>query len=149
MNKKIFVISALMMASMTTMADDYNYLTVASNNENKSIELATVQKITFENGNAVVYTTGETFTFPLSEMQKMTFTVDPSAVKALSEVSENLKFANGQLQVSGKGTLRIYNAAGALIRMANVDKQSNVNLKGLKSGLYIVNLGEQTIKIRK
>lgn len=149
MNKKILVASALLMASMTTMADDYNYLTVASGNIEKSIELATVQKITFENGNAVVYTTGENFTFPLSKMQKMTFTMEPTLVKSLPKASENLKYNKGQLQVSAKGTLCIYNAAGALVSMAKVDEKSNVNLSGLTSGLYIIRLGDQTIKIRK
>lgn len=149
MNKKTLIFSALMMVSMTILADDYNYLTVASGNTKQSIELATVEKITFENGNAVVYTTGENFTFPLSELQKMTFDVNPTLVKSLPKASENLKYNKGQLQVSAKGTLCIYDAAGALVSIAKVDEKSNVNLSGLTSGLYIIRLGDQTIKIRK
>lgn len=149
MNKKTLIVSALLMVSMTILADDYNYLTVASGNTKQSIELATVEKITFENGNAVVYTTGENFTFPLSELQKMTFDVNPTLVKSLPKASENLKYNKGQLQVSAKGTLCIYDAAGALVSIAKVDEKSNVNLNGLSSGLYIIRLGDQTIKIRK
>lgn len=149
MNKKILLGSVLMLASMSSLADDLNYLTVAYNNVEQSIELATVQKITFEEGNAVVYTTGETFTYPLAEMQKMMFTKDPTAIKSLPSESDNLKFSKGQLTVTGKGTLRVYNAAGALIRLAKIEKKSNVNLSGLNPGLYIISMGDQTIKINK
>ena len=84
MNKKFLLGSVLMAASLSSTADDLNYLTVAYNNVEQSIELSTVQKITFEEGNAVVYTTGETYTYPLSEMQKMTFTQDPNAIKSIT-----------------------------------------------------------------
>ena len=84
-----------------------------------------------------------------SEMQKMTFTQDPTAIKSLPTESDDLKFLNGQLSVSGKGTLRVYNASGALIRMANIEKKSNVSLNGLKPGLYVISMGDQTIKITK
>lgn len=149
MNKKFLLGSVLMAASLSSTADDLNYLTVGYNNVEQSIELSTVQKITFEEGNAVVYTTGETYTYPLSEMQKMTFTQDPTAIKSLPTESDDLKFLNGQLSVSGKGTLRVYNASGALIRMANIEKKSNVSLNGLKPGLYVISMGDQTIKITK
>ena len=149
MNKKFLLGSVLMAASLSSSADDLNYLTVAYNNVEQSIELSTVQKITFEEGNAVVYTTSETYTYPLSEMQKMTFTQDPTAIKSLPTESDDLKFLNGQLSVSGKGTLRVYNASGALIRMANIEKKSNVSLNGLKPGLYVISMGDQTIKITK
>ncbi len=149
MKKKILLGLGLMVASLSSIADDLNYLTVAYSDVEQSIELSTIQKITFEDSNAVIYTTGDTYTYPLSEMQKMTFTAEATAIKALPTESENMKFNKGQLLVSGNGTLRVYNAAGALVSIAKIEKKSNVNLSGLKSGLYIISLGDQTIKINK
>ena len=45
--------------------------------------------------------------------------------------------------------LRIYSANGALVQLANVKKGANINLSNLKPGLYIVNMGDKTIKITK
>ena len=63
--------------------------------------------------------------------------------------AENLQYKNGILKVDGDGMLRIYSANGALVQLANVKKGANVNLSNLKSGLYIVNMGDKTIKLTK
>lgn len=149
MNMKHFLMAILLMASTTMWADNYNFLTVSSTGE-EYISLPTIQKITFSDGNCVVTTTNGDYTYPLNEIKKMYFSVDdPTAIEALPQEAENLKYKNGKLKVEGDGMLRIYSSNGALVQLANVKKGANINLSNLKSGLYIVNMGDKTIKITK
>ena len=149
MNMKQFLMAILLMASTTMWADKYNFLTVSSTGE-EYISLPTIQKITFSDGNCVVTTTNGDYTYPLNEIKKMYFSVDdPTAIEALPQEAENLKYKNGKLKVEGDGMLRIYSSNGALVQLANVKKGANINLSNLKPGLYIINMGDKTIKLTK
>lgn len=149
--KKILFLA--MMAAMTTTikAEDYQYLTVKTNSAEKSITLATVQKITFDTAKGLVLvTTSEgTVEFPQSEMQKMFFSATPTAIEKMPAKSEALQTNKGVLEVKGNGLLRIYSSNGTLVQMAKVEEGANISLKSLPKGIYIVNMGEQTIKINK
>ena len=147
---KKYVLMAIMMMACTTMwADKYNFLTVSATGD-EYISLPTIQKITFSDGNCIVTTTAGEYTYPLSEIKKMYFSVDdPDAIKTLPQEAENMQYKDGKLKVNGDGMLRIYNANGALVQMANVKKGANIDLSNLKSGLYIVNMGNKTIKLTK
>lgn len=149
--KKRIVTYLLFAASIPAMAEDYQYLTVTRNSTEKSIELACIKKITFEAnaGNVVVTTTEGEERFPLSEMEKMFFSVTPTAIEAMPMQSEGMKLVKGELKVKGEGMLRIYNASGSLQRMAQVKGETSISLENLPSGTYIVNLGNQTIKFKK
>ena len=147
--KKYFLLAVMMMACTTMWADKYNYLTVSASGD-EFISLPTIQKITFANGNCVVATTSGEYTYPLSEIKKMYFSVeDPTAIEALPQEAKNLQYKDGKLKVEGDGMLRIYGANGALVQMANVKKGANINLSNLKPGLYIVNMGDKSIKLTK
>ena len=149
--KKRIVTYLLFAASIPAMAEDYQYLTVTRNSTEKSIELASIKKITFEAnaGKVVVTTTEGEERFPLSEMEKMFFSVTPTAIEAMPMQSEGMKLVKGELKVKGEGMLRIYNASGSLQRMAQVKGETSISLENLPSGTYIVNLGNQTIKFKK
>lgn len=143
-----FVLAAV--AMQQAIADDYNYLTVAYNQVEKSITLGTVRKITFSDTNVIVTTTEGDYSFALSEMEKMTFTADPTAIQRLPEQTGNLRYENGKLTSLKAGTLRIYNASGALIHLGSVtDKGGIIDLNSLPAGLYIISQGDQAIKIKK
>ncbi len=147
--KKYFLLAVMMMACTTMWADKYNYLTVSASGD-EFISLPTIQKITFANGNCVVTTTSGEYTYPLSEIKKMYFSVeDPTAIEDLPQETKNLQYKDGKLKVEGDGMLRIYAANGALVQMANVKKGANISLSNLKPGMYIVNMGDKTIKLTK
>ena len=149
--KKVFILAtAALLSAAPLAADNYNYLTVTCTSAEQSISLPTVQKITFSDGNAVVATTdGETYTYPLSELQKMSFTATATAIKALPTQEKDITYKGGILNVGGTGMLHIYNASGVLVQMAQVQDGARINLDTLPKGVYIVNMGEQTIKIKK
>ena len=151
MKKLILSIIAVCIANVAMAQDEYKYLTVATTSAESSIELATIQKITFDmTENLVVVTTSEgVVKFAQAEMQKMFFTDAPTAIESLPTESTNLKVASNTLKAEGRGLLRIYSANGTLQRMANVDGNANISLSNLPAGTYIINLGKQTIKVSK
>lgn len=150
MMKKSILFAALLLVLTSASADEKKYLTVGYNNMEESLTLATVKKITFDATNTIITTTEGEKTYPLSEMQRITFTVDPTAIQTMKGESQDLKMKDGKLVVSGKGTLRIYNANGQLVGLTNVDGNNKiVNMQSLQKGIYIVNLGDQTIKIQQ
>lgn len=149
--KKIIFASLLFVASLPMLADDYQYLTVAHASVEQSIELASIQKITFDTqgGHTIVTTTEGEVRFPISEMEKMFFSATPTAIKSLPAKSDNLSYAKGKLNVDAEGVLYIYAASGQAVRMAKVDGKTSISLSNLPKGTYIVKLGSQTIKIQK
>lgn len=148
--KKILILAAVFLCAAPIFADEYNYLTVTCTNAEQSISLPTVQKITFADGNALVTATdGQVYTYPLTELQKMTFTMNPTAIKALPTKEKGLTYKGGTLKVTGTGILRVYNSAGALLQIAHVKDAANINLSALPKGVYVVSMGQQTIKVKK
>jgi len=147
MKTKNILAALLLMVSANMMAD--NYLTITYSGSEQNISLPTVQKITFEEGFVVVTTSEGKHSYPISILDKMSFTESADAIKALPEQAENLTFKNGTLSVKGDGFLRIYNTAGALVSIANVKEGANVSLDNLSTGVYIVRMGDKAIKIRK
>lgn len=131
--------------------DEYKYLTLATTSGEQSVELATIQKITFDmNAQTVVVTTSEgVVNLPQSEMQKMFFSATPTAIAQLPLEANGLSVKRGVLTVKGNGLVRIYNASGALQQMANVEGSANISLSNLPAGTYIINMGKQTIKVNK
>lgn len=149
--KRIMIMAvAALLGVAPVAADEYNYLTVTSTGSEQSISLPTVQKITFAGSNAVVTTIdGQIYTYPLAELQKMTFTANPTAIKALPTQEKNLVCKGKTLSVTGSGMLYIYNAAGVLVQMAQVKDGARISLESLPKGVYVASMGEQTIKIKK
>lgn len=148
--KKILLSALVALSAQTAWADEYNYLTVAYNSVEQSIALSTIQKITFESGNCVVSTSDGAYSYPLSQMEKMKFTADPTAIERLPLQAEGLKCMGCSLTVGQKGLLHIYNTNGALVRVANVAQAGSVvNLSTLPKGVYIVRMGDKTIKVSR
>ena len=151
MKMKNILAALLLMVSTTMMADEYKYLTICYNETADSISLPVVQRITFENNRVVVTTTEGIFSYPIAILEKITFTTSDTetAIEALPEQTENLAYKDGTLTVKGDGFLRIYGTNGALVSIANVKEGANISLGNLPAGIYIVRMGDKTIKVRK
>ena len=149
MKTKNILAALLLMVSTNMMADEYNYLTLTCSGTEQSISLPIVQRITFEEGYLVVTTAEGKHSYPISALDKITFTETATAIEALPEQLENLNYKDGTLSIKGDGMLRVYNASGALVSIANVKEGANVSLGSLPAGVYIVRMGNKTIKVRK
>lgn len=147
--KKLISAALLMMASTTMVADELGYLTIGFTDTEESISLPTINKIYFSEGHCIVQTTDGTFSYPIEDMKRMTFTSEPTAIQALPEKEEGMEYAGGILKLQGNGMLRVYNAGGKLVQMANVKEGANVDMGNLPKGLYIISLGDKTIKMMK
>ncbi len=141
-------ITAILFASLclTSQADDNKYLTATMNGNEQSIELATIQKITFADGQVVIATSEGTIQLPISEMQKFSFTATATAINNLGTQSKNILVTNGVIRVNGKGLLRIFNSEGRLVSLNNVQGSTSISTSALPHGLYIIQLGEETVK---
>lgn len=151
MKSKSIIAALLLMTATSMMADNSKYLTITTNGTERDISLPIVQRITFEDGYVVVTTSEGKHSYPISVLDKMTFTEkdDADAIGKLPEQAENLTYKDGTLAVKGDGFLRIYGTNGALISIANVKEGANISLGNLPAGVYIVRMGDKTIKVRK
>lgn len=147
MKTKNILAALLLMACTNVMAD--KYLTITYGGAEQNISLPIVQRISFNEGKIVVTTSEGTHTYPLSILDKITFTESADAIKSLPEQLENLTYKDGTLAVKGDGFLRIYSTNGSLVSIANVKEGANISLGNLPAGVYIVRMGDKTIKVRK
>ncbi len=144
------LLAALLLLACTSMlADNFKYLTISYNGSEENISLPIVQKITFQNGYVVVTTTEGENSYPISVMERITFTESADAIKALPEQAEDMTYENGTLAIKGNGLMRVYNTSGALVSIANIKEGANISLDGLPTGVYIVRMGDKAIKIKK
>ena len=149
MKVKLFLAAMLLMVGANVMADEYQYLTITYSDTERSIYLPIIQKISFADDYVVVTTTEGVHKYPISLLDKITFTENATAIKDLPEQAKDLTFKDGTLAVKGNGLLRIYGANGALVSIANVKEGANINLGNFPAGVYIVRMGDKTIKVRK
>lgn len=149
MKTKILLATLLLMACTNMRADEFKYLTVSYGGTENNIFLPTVQRISFEEGYVVVTTSEGYHRYPISILEKITFTESPTSIEALPEQEKDITYKDGILSIKGDGLLRIFNTAGALLNIANIKEGANVSLNNLPAGVYIVRMGDKTIKVRK
>lgn len=149
MKIKTLMAALLLMFGINMMADQYQYLTVSYKDTEHNISLPLVKKIYFENNYLVVMTTDGTNHFPISYMEKISFTESATAIEAMPEQAENLTYKDGTLAVKGDGLLRIFSTNGALVSIANVKEGANISLGNFPTGVYIVRMGDKAIKVSK
>lgn len=151
MKTKSILAAMLLLASSAVMAEDYNFLTVTYGGAEQNISLPVVKKIFFQDGMVVVTTTEGNHSYPISILDKMTFTNKDveTAIKTMPEQSEALSFDEGKLVVKGSGLVRVFNTAGAMVSVLNVEEGANLNLNNLPTGVYVVRMGDQAIKVKK
>ena len=106
MKTKNILAAMLLMIGTSLMAE--NYLTVTYGGTTDNFSLPTVQRVTFLDDYVKVTTTECEALFPISIIEKISFTDSPDAINALPEQAENLTFKNGTLAVKGDGLLCIY-----------------------------------------
>ena len=146
--KQLFM-SFVLAFALCTSASAYNYLTIASDAVESSVALNQLKKITFSGNELVVTSVDGTETrTDLATLKRLFFSDEPTAVRTVRQ--DALTFRNGHIVANGRGVLSVYNAGGALIRQQTVNSsRAEMNIATLPAGIYIVRLGNQTIKIAK
>ena len=93
----------ILLVALTTQAakaEDYKYLTVSCNDQERSIALETALKITFRDGNVVVTTCDDTYNFSLTDTQRIFFSATATGIEKVGsrsgEDTANGKLAEGE-----------------------------------------------------
>lgn len=149
MKIKTIMAAMLLMFGINMMADEFQYLTVSYSNTENHISLPLVKKIYFEDNYLVILTTESMNRFPLSVLEKISFTESATSIEALPEQAKDLTYKDGTLAVKGDGFLRIFSTSGALVSIANVKEGANISLDNFPAGVYIVRMGDKAIKVSK
>jgi hypothetical protein len=151
MMKKLqsIMVAAATMWCCTAAADSYNCLTIGSSDGSQSFEVSTISKITFDSENMIVWN-GETEAarLPLATLSKMSF----SATDGITAVEEERKISvsNGVLRVPTRDGERItlYNMRGEAVKsLPATGNETEINLSGMKPGVYIIKVGNRAEKI--
>ena len=95
MKAKLFLAAMLLMVGANVMADEYQYLTITYSDTERSISLPIIQKISFADDYVVVTTTEGVHKYPISLLDKITFTENATAIKDLPEQAKDLTFKDG------------------------------------------------------
>jgi hypothetical protein len=150
--KKILLSLFVLAAANVCAQDEDNNLYIEPNaGETANWTVASLQKMTFVNGNVVLTLKDGTSTYtPISSIKRM-YICTPSA-NGISSAEEDVQceWDGDILQVKAQaGTpVRVYSVNGSLVvntRLAD----TSVNLRGLSKGMYIVSVGGQNFKIFK
>ena len=123
--KKNMILSAAVLLSATAFADDFNlyYDSSAGNTGIKIESVANLQKITFEDGKMVTFTTdGKTQTLNTADIKRLFFSTEKT-VTAIEGVEE------------GAAGEKVYEVFDLMGRKINIDPHTGE----LPKGVYIVN----------
>ena len=143
------------LASMATAQTSVNLVITKTNGEEQTFLLSGQSQLSFENGEYLVIDDGtdNTFTYPLNQIRKMVCT----EILGTSEESDS------QLQIfpnpsrdsfvirnlQGKGLARIYTLDGRLMQSFEATEGMVVSIAELSSGMYLLNVNGQTLKLMK
>ena len=145
---RTFATSLLLAMSSWTMADDYQYLTVAEGDAETSFTVSSIQKITFDATNMILHMKdGTTQNLPLSDLHKMFFTESATDIATLGNTKSKIQFAGGMLRadMAPGEKLTVYSMKGEQVFSAN--KSGSYDLSSLVKGVYIIRVGNVTKKV--
>jgi len=151
--KKAFtlILTLLFALAGPTAADEYAYITVSQTSGNVDFSVEKIQKITFDASNMnVVLTDGSVESLPLSMLRSMFFSTNPTDIDNLVTGKDTFAFSGGTLRVKGAGgqQVTLYNMKGEVLTTVTTgEREAAINLSGLKTGVYIVKVGNETRKV--
>ncbi len=115
-------------------------------------EVASLQKMVFQNGNIVLTMKDGTSTYtPISSVSRMYFRKSATGIDAVVGGMKEYVWDGSVLRVDGcqGGQVKVYAVNGVLVMQSVVDNDGAVNLSELQSGMYIVNVNGVNLKIAK
>lgn len=151
--KKILALSLLFAVAIMAKADDYGYMELCQNGNDKTIVEAKGLTITFSGGYLIATESSGTETrLPLSGMSSMRFTSDKAdGIKTVGAASGTVMADGGSLVLTvAEGTrYAVASLSGMAIAQGNATGTAKETIAcGLAPGLYIVKIGEKSLKIQ-
>ena len=141
------LIATLLIAAGTTVAaDNFQYLTVSTQDSETSFELSQISKITFSETNMILtLSNGNTQELPLAQLQKMFFTDNASAISTIGTSKSKVTMNGGTvyIDVADGERVTIYNIGGTEV----LSTTFTMSTSALPKGVYIIRMGNETKKI--
>lgn len=153
MIKRIFLFGlALLVAGQLVVAQSLQIITLSADGKETSYPVSNVQKIVFENNKMTVnMKAGD----DVKDITRISFDM-VDGIKNLKVESSIFIFPNPVkeiITVSGvkKGsTINMYDLNGGLLKTIPAQENAtNINVSSLQQGMYLLRVGEQTIKFVK
>ncbi len=153
MKKILIMCLALVSVCNSVSANDKNLYITPNSGEVVVWKVAALQKMMFQNGNMILVMKDGTSSYtPIASVQKMNIRTEDetNSIDGVSTERE-LSWDGTVLHVCGTqmGVVSVYGINGTLVMQSAVAVDGSVNLGGLQSGVYIVNVGGAKVKIVK
>lgn len=151
--KRIFILSVLAVVVLVAHATDYNYLIFAQSGGSKTAVEAEGLMITFTDGYLVATTeAGDVTRISLADMSSMWFSESATTGIATIGSSQSVATISGRsiIAQADRGTrYTVATLSGMLISQGTIDGTASQTIAhGLASGLYVVRIGEKSIKLQ-
>ncbi len=133
-------------AGSAASADNFQYLTVSTQDSETSYELSQISKITFSEANMILtLSNGTTQELPLAQLQKMFFSDDASSIASMGSAKSKVTMNGGTvyIDVADGERVTIYNIGGTEL----LSTTSTMSTSSLPRGVYIIRMGNETKKL--
>ena len=146
------VLAWLMATTTVAMADDYAYLTIDEEGSETSFAISEISKITFDETNMLLtLTNGATQKLPLQGLSKMFFSANgQSAIHPVMASQARIRLSGGVIHVEAEpgSVVTLYNISGQSVQTVTATGgDTQLNVSGMRKGVYIVKVGNETKKI--
>ncbi|MBQ8127479.1 MAG: hypothetical protein IJ176_03675 [Prevotella sp.] len=140
--------SLMLMLGMPAMADNYAYLTITQDAAETSIEVSTIDKITFDASDMVLHlNSGAEQRLPLASLERMFFSQTAAGIATVSKSRSEMKVEGGQLRltVADGERITLYNTKGE--QLFTTTRDATYDLRPLGRGVFIVKMGQEARKL--
>lgn len=127
------------MATLSSVAQQKDYLTIREANGNEYSIASVGTKITFSDGKMNLVYGKESKTYDVAQLSTLFFSATPTAISHIPS-SSNLEVG------IVNGTVRTNAPASAVIRVYTPDGRQT-GLQGLPAGMYIIRIDNETYKV--
>lgn len=133
MKKITLLLLACMAFAGTTLADDYNYVTIQKTDGTEQSFAANGLVLTFQGANMTARENGKSTTFSLADLNKMFFSDTATGITDVTKRADN-----------NDGLVKVYTLSGAAVgTFTSADRA----LSTLKKGVYVVRQNGEAKKV--
>lgn len=136
MKKQLLTLAIAASSALTMQADDLSLYLEPTTGATSSYEVATLQNMTFVNGNVVINKKdGTTITADISSLKRMYFSATTTAINSLLG--------------NEPAPYTLYDINGVKVGEGIATSAKDLDMSSLQHGLYIVSIKNQNFKIVK
>ena len=152
--KKFFITALIALGFACSMsAQDISFTIVKNDGTSTSYTMSSNAKIYCSDTQLFLDSNGETVTYNLSDLRKAYFSVLDEIVETENQqlsiypnpVKEILRITN----IPDNHSVTIYSIDGKAVKKIEVSESAEINVSDLKSGLYIIGVGNEFSKFIK